>query len=71
MAKISFFDKKFFFVTKDKTQAIILSMSYIRYLQVFDSKNNLEFPTLDCHIYIILKIIKDKFCDTKEVQYYI
>ena len=43
--------KKFiFFVTKDKTQAIIWTMSYIEYLQVFDSKSNLEFLTLNSNI---------------------
>ena len=47
------------FAAKDKTQAIILTMSYIEYLQVFDSKSDLEFLILDCKIYIILKIIKD------------
>ena len=32
-----------FFVTQDKRQAIILAMSYIKYLQVFDSKSDLEY----------------------------
>ena len=31
------------FVIKDKRQAIILTMSYIEYLHVFDSKSDLEF----------------------------
>ena len=55
--------------TKGKRQAIILTMSYIKYLQVFDSKSDLEFLILDCNIQIILKIIKDRFHDTKEIQY--
>ena len=49
--KISVFDEKFcIFVTKDKTQAIILTKSYIKYLQVFDSKSDLEFLILDWNI---------------------
>ena len=44
-------DEKFFiFVTKDKRQAIILTMSYIEYLQIFDSNSDLEFFILDCNI---------------------
>ena len=43
-------DEKCIFVTKDKRQAIILTMSYIEYLQVFDSKSDLEFLILDCNI---------------------
>ena len=38
------------FVTKDKRNAIILTMSYIEYLQCFDSKSDLEFLILDCNI---------------------
>ena len=38
------------FVTKDKRQVTILAMSYIEYLQVFDSKSDLEFLILDCNI---------------------
>ena len=38
------------FVTKDKRQAIILKMSYIEYLQVFESKSDLEFFILDCNV---------------------
>ena len=33
----------FFFAIQDKRQAIILAMSYIKYLQVFDSKSDLEY----------------------------
>ena len=44
-------DEKFcIFVTKAKRQAIILTMSYIDYLQFFDSKSDLEFLVLDCNI---------------------
>ena len=43
-------EKIFIFLTKDKRQAIILAMSYIEYLQVFDSKSDLEFLILDCNI---------------------
>ena len=39
-----------FLVTKDKRQAIISAMSYIEYLQVFDSKSVLEYLILDCDI---------------------
>ena len=52
-------EKSCIFVTKDKRQAIILTMCYIEYLQVFDSKSDLEFHILDCNILIILKIIRD------------
>ena len=38
------------FVTKDKRQTIILTMSYIEYLQVFDCKSDLEFLVLHCNI---------------------
>ena len=41
------------FVTKDKREAIILTMFCIEYLQVFDSKSDLEFLILDCSIKII------------------
>ena len=56
-------------LTKDKRQSIILTMCYVEYLQVFDSKSDLEFLILDCNIEIILKIIKGRFYDTREVQY--
>ena len=45
------YDEKFrIFVTKDKRQAIILRVCYIEYLQVFDSKRDLEFLILHCNI---------------------
>ena len=51
-------DEKFcIFGTKDKRQAIILTMCYIEYLQVFDSKSDLEFLILDCNILKIIKYI--------------
>ena len=44
-------DEKFrIFVTKDKRQAIILTMFYNEYLQAFDSRCDLEFLILDCNI---------------------
>ena len=34
--------KFFIFLTKDKRQAIILTMPFVEYLHVFDSKSNLN-----------------------------
>ena len=42
--------KNCIFVTKDKRQTFILTMSYIEYLQVLNSKSGLEFLIVDCNI---------------------
>ena len=34
--------KFFIFLTKDKRQAIILTMPFVEYLHVFDSKSNIN-----------------------------
>ena len=55
--------KNLLFVTKDKRQGIILTISYIENLQVSGSKSDLEHLILDCNIdcniEIIVKIIND------------
>ena len=58
------------FVTKDKRQAIISTMSYIEYLQVLTANAVWKFLFL---IVIFSNYFKDdkgnRFDDTKEVQY--
>ena len=57
------------FVTKDKRQAIILTMCYIEYLQVFTAKAVWNFLFL----IVMLNYFKDNkvhtFYDTQEIQY--
>ena len=44
------YEKFCIFVTIDKRQAIISTMSYIGYLHAFDSKSDSGFLILDCNI---------------------
>ena len=64
-------DEKFYiFVTKDKRQAIILTMSCIQYLQVLTAKAgwNLLFLIVTFKLFYIKDNKRHSFDDTKEVQ---